>query len=147
MIQEKFDRYKIPEEVDKYQGVVRDCSQEMAEKTSRLRKIEILIKELPKDFKKDLECLYGKLYCQYKGGGESDVFVKNRVVSDEEYIKLIKTQKKKMKILTEKYEEAIKEEIQATSEYYLARDRKGLIESSIKLLIGEFYSVNEEKIK
>ena len=144
---EKFNRYNIPEEIDKYQGIVMDAGAELSVASSRVKKLEILLKETPKDQKKELEIIYSKLYCKYKDQGGSEALIKAKVLSDSEYIKTFSVQKKKIQILTNKYEEAIQKEVQATANYYLSRDRIKLMESSIKLLIGEFYNLNENKIK
>lgn len=146
MKHENFDRLNILNEIDRYQDIVMRAGKEMSEAVSRLRKLEVMVKDFSKEQKKDVEILQGVLYCKYKDQGGSEAYIKSKVASDEEYIELNKKHKIKTKILLDKYEEAVEKEITATTNYYLSRDRLKLIQSSVTLLLGDFYSLNEKKL-
>jgi len=145
---EPFNKYDLPLEIERLGDLVQKYGSVMADKKSRAKKLDNILKETQKNQKNELVILYGKLYCEMKRSDPklSDTHLKHLVVADDRYSQELKKQNKKIRVIIDKQAESIQEEEKSITDYFSACQRRSLIESAVKLTLSGFIGVSEEKI-
>lgn len=147
----KFNRFNIPEEmgeinqvIDYFSGIMQKAKKEwiisqrqLEEATSFIGRKEAQRIALSKSYNAIME----------ENPKLADAKAKQLAYSDADYINFIENEKKELTKLINDFAEKDRAYEDAKKDYYTACNKRALISDGIKMLIGGFFEVNEEKCK